>query len=273
MDASNLQRQVIHGVSDLGRPKAESARDSIAEINPLVRVNHQERRPREPGPAVRAVRPHPRRHRQLRHPLPRQRRGGARAQAVRVEADLPVRGARRPCSGRTRPTVPDGERRGLNYRDLYPEACPAWCPRAPRKRRAGHPVRVHRRRHGHRGGQADHRHGRVAARPADDLRRPRDELPHHPHPQGPGVAGDHEPHRLRRVLRGGVRRGGAPPRAAPSRPRGLAELGTAGVDYELVDVREPVEWEIVHLDGATLIPKGAFESGEGLGRVSRTRSW
>ncbi len=38
VDESNLQRQVIHGQSDIGRPKAESARDSIREINPLVTV-------------------------------------------------------------------------------------------------------------------------------------------------------------------------------------------------------------------------------------------
>lgn len=38
VDESNLQRQVIHGVSDIGRLKAESARDSIKEINPLVDV-------------------------------------------------------------------------------------------------------------------------------------------------------------------------------------------------------------------------------------------
>jgi sulfur-carrier protein adenylyltransferase/sulfurtransferase len=38
VDESNLQRQVIHGQSDVGRPKAESARDSIAEINPYVNV-------------------------------------------------------------------------------------------------------------------------------------------------------------------------------------------------------------------------------------------
>jgi adenylyltransferase/sulfurtransferase len=38
VDASNLQRQVIHGTSDIGRPKLDSARDSIAEINPGVEV-------------------------------------------------------------------------------------------------------------------------------------------------------------------------------------------------------------------------------------------
>jgi adenylyltransferase/sulfurtransferase len=38
VDLSNLQRQVIHGVSDVGRLKIESARDSIAVLNPLVDV-------------------------------------------------------------------------------------------------------------------------------------------------------------------------------------------------------------------------------------------
>jgi sulfur-carrier protein adenylyltransferase/sulfurtransferase len=43
VDESNLQRQIIHGQSDVGRPKAQSARDSIAEINPYVTVNlHEE---------------------------------------------------------------------------------------------------------------------------------------------------------------------------------------------------------------------------------------
>jgi sulfur-carrier protein adenylyltransferase/sulfurtransferase len=38
VDESNLQRQIIHGQSDIGRPKAESARNSINEINPYVKV-------------------------------------------------------------------------------------------------------------------------------------------------------------------------------------------------------------------------------------------
>ncbi|HYZ94071.1 MAG TPA: molybdopterin-synthase adenylyltransferase MoeB [Actinomycetota bacterium] len=38
VDETNLQRQIIHGQSDVGRSKAESARDSIAEINPNVNV-------------------------------------------------------------------------------------------------------------------------------------------------------------------------------------------------------------------------------------------
>jgi sulfur-carrier protein adenylyltransferase/sulfurtransferase len=44
VDESNLQRQVIHGQSDVGKPKAVSAKESIAEVNPLVNVNvHQVR--------------------------------------------------------------------------------------------------------------------------------------------------------------------------------------------------------------------------------------
>lgn len=38
VDESNLQRQIIHGVSDIGKSKAQSAKESIAEINPLVEV-------------------------------------------------------------------------------------------------------------------------------------------------------------------------------------------------------------------------------------------
>ena len=44
VDESNLQRQIIHGHSDIGRSKAESARESVTEINPFVQVNlHTER--------------------------------------------------------------------------------------------------------------------------------------------------------------------------------------------------------------------------------------
>ena len=44
VDESNLQRQIIHGQSDIGRPKAESAADTIAQINPYIDVVvHNER--------------------------------------------------------------------------------------------------------------------------------------------------------------------------------------------------------------------------------------
>jgi adenylyltransferase/sulfurtransferase len=44
VDESNLQRQVIHGVSDIGKAKGLSAKESVAEINPYVEVVlHEER--------------------------------------------------------------------------------------------------------------------------------------------------------------------------------------------------------------------------------------
>ncbi len=38
VDYSNLQRQIIHGTKDVGRLKMESAKESIADINPYVNV-------------------------------------------------------------------------------------------------------------------------------------------------------------------------------------------------------------------------------------------
>ncbi len=38
VDLTNLHRQVIHGTKDLGRPKLDSARDRIADVNPHVHV-------------------------------------------------------------------------------------------------------------------------------------------------------------------------------------------------------------------------------------------
>lgn len=42
VDYTNLQRQVIHGTSDVGRPKLESAKERIQDINPHVQVDTYE---------------------------------------------------------------------------------------------------------------------------------------------------------------------------------------------------------------------------------------
>ncbi len=42
VDFTNLQRQVIHGTSDVGRKKLDSAADRMREINPFVRIDKHE---------------------------------------------------------------------------------------------------------------------------------------------------------------------------------------------------------------------------------------
>lgn len=44
VDASNLQRQIIHGTPDVGRSKCQSAKDRIADINPEIQVDLWEER-------------------------------------------------------------------------------------------------------------------------------------------------------------------------------------------------------------------------------------
>src|SRR5216684_4219814 len=44
VEASNLQRQIIHGTSDVGRPKIESARDRLRDINPHIEIETHETR-------------------------------------------------------------------------------------------------------------------------------------------------------------------------------------------------------------------------------------
>lgn len=44
VDVSNLQRQVVHGMDDVGRAKVESAADTVARINPTVTVEQHRTR-------------------------------------------------------------------------------------------------------------------------------------------------------------------------------------------------------------------------------------
>ena len=44
VEESNLQRQIVHGTRDVGRPKIESARDRLSDINPLIRIETHETR-------------------------------------------------------------------------------------------------------------------------------------------------------------------------------------------------------------------------------------
>ena len=42
VDESNLQRQIIHGTKDVGRPKIQSAKDRLNDINPNVKIEAHE---------------------------------------------------------------------------------------------------------------------------------------------------------------------------------------------------------------------------------------
>ncbi|MGI9105743.1 MAG: molybdopterin-synthase adenylyltransferase MoeB [Pyrinomonadaceae bacterium] len=44
VDESNLQRQIIHGTRDVGRPKTASARDRLCDINPHIQLDTHETR-------------------------------------------------------------------------------------------------------------------------------------------------------------------------------------------------------------------------------------
>jgi adenylyltransferase/sulfurtransferase len=76
-------------------------------------------------------------------------------------------------------------------------------------------------------------------------------VPHHQDPQGSGHAEDHRAHRLRGVLRRGVRSGRRGRADSTITPRELRELLDSGKPLALIDVREPVEWDINHIEGAS----------------------
>ena len=268
VDTSNLQRQVIHGESDVGRPKAESARDSIREINSNVEVRLHELR-LEPENAVDLFREYD------------LILDGTDNFATRylvndaaVLAGKPyVWGSIYRFEGQVSmfwEDAPDG--RGHQLPRPVPGGAAAGhgavvC-RGRRSRRA---VRVDRLDHGDRGDQADHRHRRHTARPADGLRRTRHELPHHQAAPRSGAPADHRTDRLRGVLRRGVR-GGPGGRGRLDDHRGrAARLLEAGKDIELIDVREPVEWDIVRIEGAKLIPKDRILSGEALAELPQNK--
>ena len=96
VDASNLQRQIIHTTDRVGMPKGESAQDRHRGAEP---GRHGQRPPlpgeqgQRPRPDRRLRRDH-RRRRQLPHPLPAQRRRPDDAHAAGAREHPPLRGPR-----------------------------------------------------------------------------------------------------------------------------------------------------------------------------------
>jgi adenylyltransferase/sulfurtransferase len=62
---------------------------------------------------------------------------------------------------------------------------------------------------------------------------------------------------------------GSPDGVVEITPRELAARLLEGADIDLIDVREPGEWEIAHLEGARLVPLGTL--GGSLATLDRTR--
>ena len=148
VDVSNLQRQIIHFTGDVGRPKIDSAEREAQGDQPgpgrapARALGGQLQRPGD----VRRLRCDRRRHGQLPHPLPGQRRLRPAGQAERLRLDLPVR---RPGDG----VLPAA-------RAVLPMPLPRAAAAGPRAqlrrgRRAGHPAGPDRRGAGDRDGQAD----------------------------------------------------------------------------------------------------------------------
>ena len=170
VDFSNLQRQILHGTTDVGRPKLQSARERLHAINPgdpdrdLRDGAHVEERARP----VSRLRRHPRRHRQLSDALSGERRVRAAGQAERLRQHLPLRGA------------------GVGVRRAGRAVLPLPVSRAAAAR-PGAELRGRRRARraagrdrddpGDRGDQADPRRRPAARRPAAALRRADDAVP------------------------------------------------------------------------------------------------
>ena len=209
VDASNLQRQILHATSRVGMPKVESAEKMLRDLNPDVKVvsykervdsSNVERLFSDYDVIVDGTDNFPTRY---------------LVNDASVWMGKPVvHGSIFRFDGQLTTFVPDkaaaklGITAGPCYRCLYPGAA-ARAPRAelPGGRRPRHPPRCHRRAASDGGGEASPRQGRAARRPPADVRQPQDEVSRAPAPPRSVVPGlrsepdDHGIHRLRRLLR------------------------------------------------------------------------
>ncbi|BAD59418.1 adenylyltransferase/sulfurtransferase MoeZ [Nocardia farcinica] len=268
VDSSNLQRQIIHGESDIGRPKADSARDSILEINSGVDVRLHKIR-LEPENAVELFGEYD------------LILDGTDNFATRylvndaaVLAGKPyVWGSIYRFEGQVSvfwEDAPDG--RGINYRDLYPEAPPPGM--VPSCAEGGvlgvlcasigsimvtEAIKLIT-------GIGDPLLGRLMVYDALDMTYRTIKLRRDPDRQPITELIDYE------AFCGVVSEEGQAAAAGSTiTARELKELLDAGKEIELIDVREPVEWDIVHIEGAKLIPKDRILSGEALSELPQNR--
>jgi sulfur-carrier protein adenylyltransferase/sulfurtransferase len=264
VDESNLQRQIIHGQSDIGRSKGESARDSIQEINPFVNVRLHELR-LEPDNAVELFE-------QYDLILDGTDNFATRylVNDAAVLAGKPyVWGSIYRFEGQVSvfwEDAPDGL--GLNYRDLYPEPPPPGM--VPSCAEGGvlgilcasiasvmgtEAIKLIT-------GIGEPLLGRLMVYDALEMSYRTIKIRKDPETVKITELIDYEDFC-------GVVSDEAAEASAESTvtPRELRELIDSGKQVALIDVREPVEWDINHIDGAKLVPKSLIESGEGLAQL------
>jgi len=267
VDESNLQRQIIHGVADVGRPKTQSARESIVAINPLVDVRLHEFR-LDAGNAVDLFEQYD------------LIVDGADNFATRylvndaaVLAGKPyVWGSIYRFEGQVSvfwEDAPDG--RGLNYRDLYPEPPPAGT--VPSCAEGGVLGIICASIASVMGTEAiklitgigESLLGRLMVYDALDMSYRTITVRKDPSEAfRPKIT---ELVDYKQLC--GVETEGAADAGSDSgiTPRELRDLLDSGKKLALIDVREPAEWEIVHIEGAQLIPQSSINSGEGLAKL------
>ena len=263
VEESNLQRQIIHGQNDIGRPKAQSARDSIAEINPFVTVNLHEFR-LEPDNAIDLF---------AQYDLIVD---GTDNFATRYLVNDAAVLAHKPYvwgsifrfSGQVSvfwEDAPDGL--GLNYRDLYPEPPPPGL--VPSCAEGGVLGILCASIAAVMGTEAikllvgigDSLLGRLMI--YDALAMTYRTIAVRKDPAAPPITGliDYEAYCGAPTVDGD-------PGITPQELRAMLD---AGADVALIDVRERPEWEINRIDGAVLIPKSAIDSGDGLALLPTDR--
>ena len=268
VDESNLQRQVIHGQSDVGKLKAASAQESIAEINPLVKVH-----------------------------LHTDRLDSSNALEIFEQYDLIVDGT---DNFATRYLVNDAavllgkpyvwgsifrfegqvsvfwedapNGKGLNYRDLYPEPPPPGM--VPSCAEGGvlgvlcasigsimvtEAIKLIT-------GIGEPLLGRLISYDALDMKYR--EVKIRKDPDTPKITELIDYEAFCGVVSDDAQQAAA---GHTITPRELKDKFDRGDDFALIDVREPHEYEIVNIKGATLIPKDRILSGEALAELPQDK--
>jgi len=268
VDESNLQRQIIHGVADVGRSKTQSARDSIIAINPLVQVRLHEFR-LDPGNAVELFKQY--------DLIVDGTDNFATRYLVNDAAVLAAKpyiwGSIYRFEGQVSvfwENAPSG--RGLNYRDLYPEPPPPGM--VPSCAEGGVLGIICASIASVMGTEAiklitgigESLLGRLMV--YDALVMSYRTINIRKDPATPKINELIDYEELCGVVSDDVARAAT---GSTITPRELRELLDSGKKLALIDVREAAEWDIVHIDGAELIPQSLISSGEGLAKLPHDR--